>query len=75
MSDSFATPRTGVHHVSLSIGFPRQEYWSGNLPDPVIEPASPVLAGGFFTTELPGKRAGDDRTRQICFAYKSFLSL
>ena len=45
--------------------FPRQEYWSrlpfpplGGLPDPEIKPmspASPVLAGGFFTTELPGK--------------------
>ena len=42
--------------------FPRQEYWNGlpslsigDLPDPGIEPASPALAGGFFTTEPPGK--------------------
>ena len=42
--------------------FPRQEYWSGlsfpspgDLPNPGIEPMSPALAGGFFTTELPGK--------------------
>ena len=41
---------------------PRQEYWSGlpspspgALPDSGIEPASLALAGGFFTTELPGK--------------------
>ena len=43
---------------SLSMGLSRQEYWSGlpfsssNLPDPRIEPKSPVspaLAGGFFT--------------------------
>ena len=27
----------------------------GTLPDPGIEPASPALAGGFFTTEPPGK--------------------
>ena len=27
----------------------------GHLPDPGIEPMSPVLAGGFFTTEPPGK--------------------
>jgi len=27
----------------------------GDLPDPGIEPTSPALAGGFFTTELPGK--------------------
>ena len=39
----------------LSMGFPRQEYWSGlsfppsgNLTDPGIEPASPALASGFF---------------------------
>ena len=39
---------------------PRQEYWSGlpfpsprDLPDPEIEPASPILAGRFFTTEPP----------------------
>ena len=48
--------------ASLSMGFPRQEYWSGlpfpspgDRPDPGIEPASPPLAGRFFTTEPPGK--------------------
>ena len=47
---------------SSGMGFPRQEYWSGlpfplpgDLPDPGIEPMSPELAGGFFTTELSGK--------------------
>ena len=42
-------------------GFPRQEYWHmlpfpppGDLPYPGIEPTSPALAGGFFTTEPPG---------------------
>ena len=50
----------------LSMAFPRQEYWSGllsfpppeDLPNPGVEPMSPAslaLAGGFFTTELPGK--------------------
>ena len=49
----------------MSMGFSRQEYWSGlpcpppgDLPDPGIEPASPVfpvLADRFFTTESPGK--------------------
>ena len=44
------------------MGCPRQEYWSGllfpspgNLPDPGIEPVSPILPGGFFTTEPSGK--------------------
>ena len=38
---------------SLSMGFSRQEYWSGNLPNPGIEPISlmsPALASGFFNT-------------------------
>ena len=46
--------------------FPRQEYWSGlpfpspgDLPGPGIEPVSPALAGGFFTTEPPGKLTVD----------------
>ena len=52
--------------------FSRQEYWSGlpflppgDLPNPRIEPmspASPALAGGFLTTEPPGKLKGDRRT-------------
>ena len=29
--------------------------WPGDLPDPGIEPVSRALAGGFFTTEPPGK--------------------
>jgi len=44
------------------MGFLRQEYWGrlpftppGDLPDPETEPRSPVLAGGFFTTESPRK--------------------
>ena len=46
----------------LSMGFPRQEYWSGlpfpspgDLPDPGIELVSPASAGRFSTTEPPGK--------------------
>ena len=57
-----ATPWTVAHQAPLSMGFPRQEYWSGlpfsspgDLPDPGIKPASPPLAGGFLTTEPPGK--------------------
>ena len=54
----FATPWTAVCQAPLSMEFSRQEYWSGlpfptpgDLPDPGIEPASPALAGGFFTAE------------------------
>ena len=50
------------YRLSLSVGFPRQEYWSrlpfatpGDLLDPGIKPRSPALASGFFTTEPLGK--------------------
>ena len=50
MSDSFVTPWTGAHQAPLSMGFPRQEHWSGlpfpfpgDLPDPGTEPVSPAL--------------------------------
>ena len=56
----FAIPWTVARQPPLSMGFPRQEYWSGlpflppgDLPDPGIEPeslTSSALAGGFFTT-------------------------
>ena len=62
MSDFFVTPWTVSCQVPLSLGFPRQEYWSelpfpspGDLPNPGIEPMSPALAGRFFTSEPPGK--------------------
>ena len=54
----FATPWTAAYEAPLSLGFSRQEYWSGlpfPLPDPGIEPVSPALAAGFFITEPPGK--------------------
>ena len=56
----FATLWTVACHVPPSMGFSRQEHWSGlpcpppgDLPDLGIEPASPAslaLADGFFTT-------------------------
>ena len=62
MSDSFATLWTVAHQAFLSMEYPRQEYWSGltfrsprDLPDPGTKPMSPSLAGGFFTSEPPGK--------------------
>ena len=62
MSNSFLTPWTVVCQAPLSMGFPKQEYWSGfailsprDLPDPGIKPTFPALVGGFLTTEPPGK--------------------
>ena len=50
MSSSFEIPWTVPCHVGLSMGFPRQEYWSGlpfpspgHLPTPGIKPKSPTL--------------------------------
>ena len=58
----FCDPRDCSLQAPLSMGFPRQEYWSGlpcpslgDLPKPGIGPESSALVGGFFTTELPGK--------------------
>ena len=62
---TFATPWTVAHPAILSMGFPRQEYWSwlpfpspGDLPNPGIKPVplvSPALADGFFATQPPEK--------------------
>ena len=61
----FVTLWTVASQDPLSMGFPRQEYWSGlpcpppgDFPNPGIEHTSPwvpALAGRFFTTEPPGK--------------------
>ena len=57
----YVTLWTAARHTPLSMGFPRQEYWSGlpfpsgDLPDAGIEPASPALADGFITAEPPRK--------------------
>ena len=59
------TAETVARQAPLSMGFPREEFWSGfpfpfpgDFPDPWIEATSlvsPALAGGFFTSEPPGK--------------------
>ena len=56
-----ATPWTVAHQAPLSMGFSRQEYWSGllfhtpgNLPGPEMDPGSPALEADSLPTELPG---------------------
>ena len=58
----FVTPWTVAHQAPLSMGFSRQEYWSGlpfpspgDLPDPGIEPRSPTLQADALTSDPPGK--------------------
>ena len=50
------------YQAPLSMGFSRQEYWSGlpfsspgDLPNPGNEPGSPALQADTLTSELPGK--------------------
>ena len=61
MSDSFVTQWTVACQAPLSMGFSRQENWSGllfpssgDLSNPEIKLTSPALAGRFFTIEPPG---------------------
>ena len=58
----FVAPLTIVHQAPLSMGFSRQEYWSGlpfpppgDLPDTGIKPRSPALQADSLPSELPGK--------------------
>ena len=58
----FATPWTVAYQASPSMGFSRQEYWSGlpfpspgDLPDPGIEPGSLALEADTLTSEPPQK--------------------
>ena len=61
------TPWTGACQAPLSMGFSRQEYWSGlpfpppgDLPAPGVEPESlmsPARAGSYFTPVPPNSEA------------------
>ena len=58
----FATPWTVAYQAPPTMGFSRQEYWSGlpfpspgDLPDPGIKPRSPTLQADALISEPPGK--------------------
>ena len=58
VSDSFVTPWIVTLQATLSMGLPRQEYWSrlpfplpGDLPDPGIKPGSPALQAGSLPSD------------------------
>ena len=62
MSNSLRPPWTVAYQASPSMGFSRQEYWSGlpfpspgDLPGPGIEPGSPALEADALTSEPLGK--------------------
>ena len=58
----FGTPWTVAYPAALSMGFSREEYWSGlpfpspgDLPNPGIEARSPTLQADALPSEPPGK--------------------
>ena len=68
----FATALIVAHKAPPSMGFSRQEYWSGlpfpcpgDLPDPGIEPRSPTLQADALPSEPPGKLADGDYSHEI----------
>ena len=75
----FATPWTVAHQVPPSMGFSRQEYWSGlpfpspgDLPDPGIELRSPALQADALTSE-PSGNGTKRRPNQVC-TFVEYLS-
>ena len=73
-----------ARQATLSMGFPRQEYWSGlpfsplgDLPDPGIKPtslASLALAGGFFTASARRKESIKNEAGEVkCFCPRHVL--
>ena len=82
----FATPWTVAHQAPLSMGFSRQEYWSGlpfpspgDLPNTGIEPGSPEMQAD----SLPSKPLGEvlnfffgahPAVRQTCLCFNSSWS-
>ena len=84
----FVTPWTVAHQAPPSMGFSRQEYWSGlpfpfpgDLPDPGIEPRFPALQADALPSELLGKPVSNTCTKLrvckfVCFyAIKSHIHI
>ena len=64
----FATPWTVAYQAPPSMGFSRQEHWSGlpfpspgDLPKPGIKPGSPALQADSLTSEPPGKPSRSEK--------------
>ena len=73
------TPWTVARQAPRSVGFPRQEYWSGlpfpspgGLPDPGIKPRSPALQADSLPSEPPGKPHSNVHTKNM---YKDKMSV
>ena len=73
----FATPWTVAHQAPPSMGFSRQEYWSGfplpspgDLPNSGIEPGSPTFQADALTSERPGKNVSLGRNNFVPLPWK-----
>ena len=71
-------PWTVASETLPTMGFPRQEYWSGlpfpsprDLPSPGIEPGSPTLQADALLSEPPGKPRISDQMAGYCVAQSS----
>ena len=81
----FVTPWAVAYQAPLSMGFSRQEYWSGlpfpspgDLPDPGIEPGSPALQADTWPSELQGRsiiRGGNKNLWHIVYTCHTFIHL
>ena len=78
MFDSLQLHVVVARKVPLSMGFSRQEYWSGllfpspgDLPDPGIEPQSPALQADSLPSELPGKLKNMEHIISIYKKYRT----
>ena len=76
-----ASPWTVAHQAPLSMGFSRQEYWSGlpfpspgDLPDPGIESESPVMQAVSLPAETPGNPRQCIEKQRHHFAGKGLYS-
>ena len=72
----FVTPWTIAYQAPLSMGFSRQEYWSGlpvpslgGLPDPGIKPGSPALQTDALPSGPPGKQPESNLTYLTAIAF------
>ena len=73
---TLATLWTVVCQVSPSMGFSRQEFWSGlpcpppgDLPDPGFEPGSPALQADALLSEPPGKSKVEWTVKELRLAH------